>query len=904
MLEITFVDALLLATKLKIPPQPQHEVPRGRLIGAVEQAVPHSKLLLLSAPAGYGKTTLLSQWAHTTDFPVAWLSISDGDNDIERFFRYLLTAWEEIQPGIKETPLGIMLGGMDPDIQVVLSAFINAGNDLPDHLVFILDDFHLIEDASIHEALTFLLDHLPLMLHFILACRGEPSLPLARYRARRELAELRAEDLRFLQEETADFLNGIMGLDLSDEQLVALQTQLEGWVAGLQLAALGLRRHLPGLQKIVVSGRQRFLADYLSEDVVDHLPEKLQRFLLQTSILERLCGSLCDAVTGGEDSQRMLRLLERENLFLVPLDDSRVWFRYHHLFAEFLREELKQRYPGEGVELHRRAAQWYLAHDLPDEALDQAVAGSDAETAERVFDKYTNAKLNTGELRTIKRWLDSVPQEWHTNQPQIGLAQAGLFAFSGAFGDCLRCVEQVERRLVPAQSKHERRQLAKVMAVRCALACVQNEIKQAESYANQALEDLTEEDDSSLHLVYGALGDAYRKTGRWDDARRCYLKVLELPYGPATRFHSVHAYGAMADLELRQGHLRDAAVYWHRALAGIEDQATWGTLPLPLTGWVFIRMAEVLYERNELAAAADHVSRGLERAELGGDVRAMIAGYLTAGRLKLAANDLAGVDEYVERIRPLMENAHFPDWTGQFERFQISSWLAQQKIRAVLDRASHILKEELTTGKPQGEGAMSTEETEGRSIAAASALILKGDVPSADRAYTMLAHLLQSAETEGRMGIVIEVLALQALALARRGDYATALTSLEHSLRLAEPEGYMRLFADFGLPMARLLQEARSRNVMPDYVEKLLAAFGGDIQRSAPTDKALPEPLSSREQEVLGLIAAGLTNKEIAERLIVSPETAKKHVANICAKLGVSNRTEATARARELNLLA
>jgi LuxR family transcriptional regulator, maltose regulon positive regulatory protein len=300
------MDTFLLTTKLRIPPQPQRTVRRTRLIDALERGILHYKLSLISAPAGYGKTTLLSQWAHASRLPVAWLSLSEEDNDLERFLRYLLEAWEKVQSGIRESPLGLLLGGMSPDSAAVLSAFINVANDAPDHVVFVLDDYHLIEDPSIHTALTFLLDHLPPTLHFVLVGRAEPPLPLARYRARHELLEFRAEELQFLLEETVDFLNEMMRLDLSHDEVVTLQAQLEGWIAGLQLVALTLQRHLTGADKLVVSGRHRFIADYLGEDVLAPLPDNLRQFLRQTSILDRLCGSLCDAVTKVKGGQAML----------------------------------------------------------------------------------------------------------------------------------------------------------------------------------------------------------------------------------------------------------------------------------------------------------------------------------------------------------------------------------------------------------------------------------------------------------------------------------------------------------------------------------------------------------------------------------------------------------------------
>jgi LuxR family transcriptional regulator, maltose regulon positive regulatory protein len=893
------MDTFLLTTKLRIPPPPHRAVQRDRLVDTLERGIPQYKLILLSAPAGYGKTTLLTQWAHASRFPIAWLSIDVEDNGLERFFRYLLAAWEQVQPGVGESPFGLLLGGMSPDSQAILSAFVNVANDVPDHLVFVLDDYQLIKEPPIHQGLTFLLDHLPPMLHFVLAGRAEPSLPLARYRARGELLEFRAEDLVFLEQEATDFLNQLMGLELAHDQVVRLQTHLEGWIAGLQLVALNLQRRLVGMDTLVVSGRQRFIADYLREDVLAHLNDDIRHFLLQTCILDRLCGRLCAAVTGRMDSQALLERLERENVFLVPLDDRREWFRYHQLFADFLQEELHRRHPDTVADLHRRAAGWYLAHDLPEPAFDHAVIGDDADLVIRILERYVNIMLNSGELRVVERWLESLPDEWHFTYPIIGVARAGVLAVTGALDACLRTIDEAEQRLRSAANEGSRWQLAMITAMRCFIACIQNDLARAEMYAAQALPNLRAESQSFRASIYHTLGDTYRQNSRWEEAKECYLKVLNLADVPGFRLQAivqgVHVYGALADLELRQGRLRNAAGFWNRALAAIQEQESWGRIELPVIGWVYIRMGEILYEWNKLVEADDHLARGLSRAELGGDVRALIAGYLLAGRLKLRAGDIKAAGEYLERTRPLVESAPFPDWIGRFERLQLECWLAQDRPRAAVHWADKHLRDEVLAGGP---------ESEATALGLAQMLIVKGDAPSLEQALAVLKRLLPAAEAEGRAGLQIEALALQALAHWRRGIRADALTSVERALRLAEPEGYVRLFADLGVPMARLLHEARSRALLPDYVATLLGAFQGVPASHAPIEGALPEPLSEREQEVLQLMAAGLTNREIGAQLVISAETVKKHVASVCAKLDVHNRTEAAARARELDLLA
>jgi LuxR family maltose regulon positive regulatory protein len=891
------MDMFLLTTKLRIPPPPHRAVQRDRLIDPLERGIPQYKLILLSAPAGYGKTTLLTQWAHASRFPIAWLSIDAEDNDLERFFRYLLAAWEQVQPDVGESPFGLLLGGMSPDSEAIVAAFVNVANDVPDHLVFVLDDYQLIEEPPVHQALTFLLDHLPPMLHFVLAGRAEPPLPLARYRAKGELLEFRPEDLLFLEQETTDFLNELMGLDLAQDQVASLQTQLEGWIAGLQLVALNLQHRLTGTDTLVVSGRQRFIADYLREDVLAHLNDDIRHFLLQTCFLDRLCGPLCAAVTGRKDSQALLERLEHENLFLVPLDDRREWFRYHQLFADFLQEELNRRHPDEVADLHRRAVWWYLAHDLPGPAFDHAVIGDDADLVIRILERYMTIMLNSGELRVVERWLESLPEEWHLTYPIIGMARAAVLAVTGALDACLRTIDEAEQSLRSAENEDSRWQLGLITAVRCFIACMQNDLARAEMYAAQALPNLRAESLSFRATIYHALGDTYRRNGRWEEAKECYLKVLDLADVPGFRRQAIvqgaHVFGALADLELRQGHLRTAADFWSKALAAIREQESWGRIELPVIGWVYIRMGEILYEWNKLAEADDHLARGLSRAELGGDVRALIAGYLLAGRLKLTAGDSAAAGEYLERSRQLMENAQLPDWIGRFERFQVECWLAQGRLRAAVDWADQMLRDAAIEERPDSEAAQ---------LAMARVLIVKGDGPSIERTLAQLERLLQAADAEGRAGVTIETLALLALAHWRRSDQVHTMISLERALQLAEPEGYVRVFADLGMPMARLLQEARSRAVLPEYVETLLAAFG-ELAFSAAIGEVLPEPLTAREQEVLKLIAAGLTNREIADQLVISAETVKKHTASIYGKLAVRSRREAVARARKMALL-
>lgn len=892
------MDTHLLATKLRIPPLLHHVVQRTRLVDALEQGIPRYKLVLTSAPAGYGKTTLLADWAHASASRIVWLSIGEDDNDLERFFRYLMAGWERAQPGIKETPLGLLLGAVMSERDAILAAFVNAAVETPDQLVFVLDDYHLIEDSAIHQALTFLLDHLPPNAHFIVTSRTEPPLPLARYRARQELLELRTDDLQFSLDETTDFLNHIMRLDYTQHEIAALQTQVEGWVAGLYLVALSRQHRRATTDALAISGRQRFIADYLSENVLAQLPAGTQRFLLQTSILDRFCGSLCDEVTEGNDSQAMLESLERENLFLVALDDQREWFRYHVVFADFLRAALKGRYPTELVPRHRRAAQWYLAHNLPEPAFRHALAGESGDLMVQIFERYFVLKLFSGEISVVQRWLDALPQSWEASYVQLSLFRAMVPFFTGEIEAFVRNLDEVERRVRAAADDDTRLHLARVMAMRCFAACYNNDLVPAEVFAFQALQELPDEEIDLRQGVNGSLGDIYRRHGRWEEARACYLKSLNRTLTTHEKdmyqIQSVEALGALADLDLIQGRLQGAATYWRQALEIIGEREDWGGFPLPLIGWVCTRLGEILYEWNQLDEANQYLARGLQRSELGGDVRGMIAGYLLAARLKLTAGDLAASGDYLERARPLLRNAAFPDWSGRFGRMRLEFLLAHHRLHAAVEWADEMMRSD---GREEG------PDSEAARWAMARALVAEGNNASLTRALALLDRILPAASEEGRIGVAIEALALRCLIHWRRGEQAIALSDLERALRLAEPEGYLRLFADLGLPMARLLQEARSRNVRREYVEKLLVAFRDDSLLSTSTPGTLPEPLSQREQEVLRLMVAGLTNREIAETLVISPETVKKHTGSIYTKLGVGNRTEAAARARELDLL-
>jgi len=543
-------------------------------------------------------------------------------------------------------------------------------------------------------------------------------------------------------------------------------------------------------------------------------------------------------------------------------------------------------------ELHRKAAAWHLDQGLPEPAWHHALEGENLELAVRILERYMIAKILGGELVTVQRWLNEIPAGWRTKHPMIAMAQAAVLMATGQFEACANSLNEVEEIALQSQENVARHQ-ARATAMRCNIACFQNDLTRAETFADQALQNLEEDDLDFRAGIYGALGDTYRRNGRWQEAEDAYKKLLDYTHTPTFRVQGAHVYGALADLALRQGKLQEAEIHWRQAMSSIQDRQG-EPQPLPVVGWVYIRLGELQYEQNNLAEARKLIHCGLEYAELGGDVRSLIAGYLNRGRLKLTVGDSQGAREELENARTRVEDAQFPYWTGRYQRLLIEIWLAEDRLRTAVDWLDDRME---STVFQDGDMNMIL------SLALARVLIIKGDRPSLDQALNLLQPLLECLEEEGRMGLAIETRALQALAHWKGGEPGQALIPLERALRLAEPEGYVRLFADLGLPMARLLQEAHGRDVLPNYVDTLLSTYQAGVPDREDQPVSLPEPLTEREQEVLELMAAGLTNSEIGEELVIAPGTVKKHAGNIYGKLGVSNRTEAAAKARELNLL-
>ncbi len=799
----------LLQTKIRIPPLTQPIVDRARLTGMLERAIDRIKLVTVSAPAGYGKTTLLADWARASQWPVAWLSLGKDDDDFEFLFRALVSAWEQVQPDVANSGLGLLAGAATPDHDALLTAFINEGLSLPGHTVFVLDDYQHIHHPSIHDALANLLDHVPPTLHFVVASRGEPPLPLARYRARQELLEIGPDVLQFLPEESDDLLNGLLRLDLAAGEITQLQNQTEGWITALHLAALTLRNRPNAASRFRVTGQQRHIADYLAQEVLAGLTSDVRQFLLQTSILDELSADLCNVVTGRDDGQEMLEQLERDGLFLTPLDDRREWYRYHPLFASYVQQmNTRSVATGDSFMLHRRAGNWYLDHDLPEPAFRHILAAQDAELMIELFEQYAYAKISSGEVRTVQRWFDALPSEWLEQQPDFGFYRMMLLLITGSFDTLLRHLEELEQRLA-RQGEDAPARRGRLIALRCYLACFTNDLPGAQQYADQALKLLPDDDFNFRPGIFGALGDTFRRNGHWDDAYSSYLKIIKFVNARPVQSQSVHLFGALADLNLRQGRLREAAQNWNQALGYIEQPENRGRFPLPLIGWVDVRMAEILYEWDELGEARRFLRRGQDRAELGGDVRTLIATHLIAARLKLAECAIEACADSLARARPLAERAAFAEWNVQLDRLQVEIWLARNQRETARHWADDIQRSSRLLDGPEA----AIEQ-----LTIARVLATDREKTALDRAMWLLERVLETTTEDGRMGIQIEAHAVQAMVHQQRGDAVNAIRSLERALRLAEPEGFVRLFVDLGRPLGLLLQEARSRGIMPEYV--------------------------------------------------------------------------------------
>lgn len=940
----------LLTTKLYVPPLQPGLVSRPYLLKRLV-AGQRCKLTLISAPVGFGKTTLLVEWLYgqTSDSDpnlrasaslptplaspfemraggqanpyssipgVAWLSLDENDNDPARFWTYVIAALQTIRPGIGEAALAILHAPEPQPDEDVLTMLINdiAAADLTGILV--LDDYHLITTPAIHHSLTYWLDHLPPRLHLVIASRADPPLPLARLRARGQLAELRAADLLFSPAEVTTYLNEVMDLRLSAEDVQTLAARTEGWIASLYLAALSLQRRADKHTFVATfAGSDRYIVDYLVTEVLHQQPPHLQAFLRQTAILDRLNGSLCDAVTGGDDGQAILEHLGQANLFIIPLDRQREWYRYHHLFADLLRYHLSQSAgPQDIAQLHSRASNWYERRGLIDEAVHHALAAADLARLADLIEAHALTTIFASNALTVLTWLQVLPEELIRSRPHLGVARAWAWVFEPAPPERIEQeLQAIEQGAGAVDSMLSEWLACHLTAIRAFLARLYGQdAHQAVRLSRQILDCLPGDNTLLRSAVTMNLGFAYLRLGQLKPARRAFMAASRLGQTSEGNYLYVTliAIHRQAYILNKQGCLHQALAICREALTTVVEPAARRGRPVPIAGAIYLCLGNILLEWNDLPGAAAALSKGVDLLKLTGSRRLQVHGCASMARLRQAQGDLAGAYALLEAAKPLWPGARSyatalqarlrltQAGSNRDRLLPLTSWVRkrQKLLKGGVRPASIYLERDWRY----------TERVSLVRVLIALHRIQLADPTLPDLADVLrfLARQLSAAQASGLTERVIELSILQALALHGQGFPDRALNSLAQALTLAEPENYTRLFVEEGLVMADLLCAAASHGLSLDYVGRLLAcqAEVTSVPSSLPGQLPL-EPFSDRELEVLRLLIVGLSNKEIARELVLTEGTVKKHTHNIFGKLNVRNRTQAVLQARAAGLI-
>jgi LuxR family maltose regulon positive regulatory protein len=891
------VGTPLLATKLYIPPRRPGLVPRPRLMARLDEALRlQHRLTLVSAKAGTGKTTLVSEWLQGQERPAQWLSLDGSDNDPWRFLSYLLAALHQL--GMKSEPSRLETPQLPP-AEALVAELINqvAASAMP--FLLVLDDYHLIQNEWVHQAVGFLSEHQPPDMHLVLITRVDPPLPLARLRGRGQITELRDHDLRFTAEESARFLQA-MGLDLPAEAVSTLERRTEGWIVGLQMAAISMRsrKQAGDLNAFLEAfgGTNRYVLDYLTEEVLNQQPPAIQDFVIETSILSRMCAELCDAVRTPGDaghSQAILAQLERSNLFVTSLDDERRWYRYHHLFADLVHSTLKQRRSAEQVrELHRRASQWHQAHGSLEEAMIHTMAAQDFERAASMIDENVVSMLSHSEAPVLLGWIEKLPEPIVRGRPWLDIYRAYTLALSGRPDEAEPLIEGVEKRIEP-DTPRAAEYMGTIAAIRAYTANLWGEPDRVIELAELAEKQLPEEHLIARGMVNYALAVTYWANDEMDSAIKASLKMFEIGKRLDRLLITVTALCDVASAKKVQGQLRQAQEYYDRAHRWLVERNGLDSRVRCVyeVGW-----ADSLLQWNRLDAAYEHAVTGIEYCQRFGAPSEMTWGYVTLMRVLQAWGDSEGaLDALYDAEQVLQAHRVRQALRVEIETKRVALWLAVGDIDTARRWA-----------------ACCSGGSEREQIALARLSLAEGRASDAS-------HLLERqralAEAGGRNGRLIEIVGLQALALEAQDRPEEASAALFRAISLGRPEGYMRVFLDQGWPLYELLERsAASVPFAGDYVRDLLAAFHlereaqrnrwAEVPSLMPTSaEALADPLTEREMEVLHLLAEGLSNQEIGDRLVVAPSTVKQHLKNIYGKLDVHSRTQAVARGRELALL-
>ncbi|MDB9526309.1 LuxR C-terminal-related transcriptional regulator [Oscillatoria sp. CS-180] len=909
----TTAELPLLETKLYRPKWSAARVSRPRLIGRI---YPQRKLTLISAPAGFGKTTLLAEWvAAGLTRSVAWVSLDQTDNDPAVFWAYFITALQNVQPGLGERSLSLLQSPQPPPIESVLMTLLNELTTVEEDVVLILDDYHVIVTPAIHNGLGFLLSHLPSEMHLVIASRADPPLALARLRSHGELTELRAIDLRFTPDEAAAFLNQVMGLEISAAEVSALEQRTEGWIAGLQLAALSLQGRENVTDFVAAfSGDDRYIVDYLLEEVLQRQSDRVRHFLLQTAVLDRLSGALCDAVTDQTDGQIMLETLERSNLFIVPLDNKRQWYRYHHLFADVLLAHARTEWPERLPQLHERASAWYEQHDLLSEAIRHALAAQNFVRAADLIEPVWPTMRNRQQEATVRSWLKLFPDSLIRARPILSVAYALVLLNAGQPEGIETYLQDAERELArltqagspTAQRANEvqyRFLPASIANARAYRAQALGDFASTIAHAQQAMTLLPTDEGYERGTTAAFLGLAYWSSGDVAAAHRSFAEGLSVFQKLGGTQIVIAATPILAQMGTAQGRLRVTADTCEQTLQLAEQQC--GPM-LQGTAELHLALSGIRYEQGDLAAASQLLQTGEALREQVAISAAAYLWWLVKAQITAAQGDLDAAFEQLHEAARLYRRSPVPNvrpvaalkvrlWLRQGRLAEALEWLQESDL-SVDDEPSYLREyEHLTLARV----AIAQHRSNGTDEAIHPVI-------------SLLTRLLAAAEARERTGSLIKILVVLALAKEALGDVAAAISSLERALTLAEPEGYVRVFAEHETPMARLLQQALTRGITPTYTQRLLTALETWGQKPtlpySPTPYTLTptsliEPLSQRELEVLRLLTTELTGPEIARELVVALSTVRTHTKRIYSKLNVTNRRAAVKRAAELELI-
>jgi LuxR family maltose regulon positive regulatory protein len=905
------MESSLLRTKLQLPQPRQGAVVRSRLTDLLTKGA-GSKLTLVSAPPGFGKSTLVGAWAAArhADLALGWLSLDSDDNDPTTFWSYVVAAMRMASPSVGQAALAA-LEAEPPQIEFAQRVLMNDLAALADSVALVLDDYHLIERSDIHDAVAVWIDHLPPTVHVVLTTRSDPPLPLSRWRARGELVEVRAKDLRFTHAEAEAYLTGTMGLTVSEQDVDALEARTEGWIAALQLAALSMRGR-DDVRSFIASfaGDDRYVVDYLADEVLARQPDDVRSFLLETSILDRLTGALCDATTERHDGQAMLERLDRSNLFVQPLDDRRMWYRYHPLFADVLRSRLLVERPDTVFGLHQRAGAWLDAHGNRAEAIHHALAGQDFERAATLVELAALDLQRTRREVTLRRWLQALPEELIESRPVLAIVYVGALMSDGTTEGVETHLDRVEGwlesgsrtqglaagggGLVVIDPAQARRLPGLVAMYRAALALARGNLDETAGHAERAVERAPADD----HLVRGAAG-ALLGLARWtagdlDGAYRSFAQGMASIDRAGHEADAVGGAITLADIRLVQGRLTDALALYERGLARAQGS---GETVLRGVADMHVGIAEILRERGDLPGANEHLRSAAALGEEMGLPQHPWRWRVAVARVKQAEGDLDAALRLVDEAEPLYTTDFSPNVRpiqavkarlsiarGELERAW--AWVRQRDLSAS-DDVSYLQEfEHLTLARLlYRQGVRDHDETRFRDVIA------------------LTERLAAAAEVGGRNGSLIEIALIQALGRSAQGDRMGSLEAFSRAAALAEPEGYMDVFVVEGEPMVEVVRLALKDRPTWAYPQLLLEAIAAPRHASRRSARQLQEPLSERELEVLRLLATELSGPEIARHLVVSLHTVRSHTKAVFAKLGVNSRRAAVRRAAELDLL-